>query len=430
MCELGAVRVSPIAFTRAVRGRPVSWLLLAAPVLALLLGCPNPDYLPNGPGTCVSDRHCSAPTPICDPVTSTCVQCTPAEPSTCSGARPVCDEAGTCRACRADPECASQICQLSGNCLPEDQALYVSPMGAGDDCTALQPCSLQTALAVLTPQRFAMKLSPGTYRGAISIGNNQRLEIHGDGADLTRGGAGPILTVRGLAELTVLGLRIHHAEGAGAGRGVSCFDDLGNMPAVTLHRVQIDSNADFGIFASGCKLQVVRSKISINVGGGIWINYAPFVIVGNVFFGNGSNGLTVGGVSVSQPRMPKQLEFNTFCFNLARDGYGQAIDCPIGTFTARNNIISRNGLDTTKEQVRGCTNEYTLVYPGPALPGLGNSSADPLFENPVQGDLHLMAESPARGAADPSSALTGLAELDIDGDRRTSPADLGADEAP
>jgi hypothetical protein len=44
------------------------------------------------------------------------------------------------------------------------------------------------------------------------------------------------------------------------------------------------------------------------------------------------------------------------------------------------------------------------------------------------GDLHISATSPARGAADPASDLTGIAARDIDGDARTSPADLGADE--
>jgi hypothetical protein len=63
-------------------------------------------------------------------------------------------------------------------------------------------------------------------------------------------------------------------------------------------------------------------------------------------------------------------------------------------------------------------------------PGTGNSAADPGFANTTTGDLHISATSPARGAADPASNLTGPAERDIDGQLRTSPADLGADEVP
>jgi hypothetical protein len=404
-------------------------IISAAIALAFVAACPNPDYRPDALGTCSNDRHCSEPTPLCDPNTNTCVQCTPENPSACSGSAPVCGEAGTCRPCRGDSECTSQVCQLSGSCLPEDQALYVSPAGTGGDCTASQPCTLQMALTQFTPQRFAIKLAPGTYRGAILVGNNQRLEIHGDGADLTRAAFGPLVEARGLAELTVLGLRIHHADGVYDGYGISCTEDLGNQPTVTLHRARIDSNREHGITAWGCKLHIVRSQISNNVLGGIQVYFGTFVIVGSVFFGNGRPTSGTGGLYAHAPSTTSRLEFNTFCAN-SSSGPAGAIDCALGAFTARNNIISFNITRTDQEQVRGGTHEYSLVYPGPVLPGIGNSSADPLFVDYTQGDLHLMAGSPARGAADPGADLTGPAAFDIDGDERTSPADLGADEVP
>jgi hypothetical protein len=55
-------------------------------------------------------------------------------------------------------------------------------------------------------------------------------------------------------------------------------------------------------------------------------------------------------------------------------------------------------------------------------------AADPRFANPSQGDLHLLPMSPAIGAADPASDLTGIAARDLDGDIRTKPADIGADQ--
>ncbi|HWO22238.1 MAG TPA: right-handed parallel beta-helix repeat-containing protein [Kofleriaceae bacterium] len=402
----------------------------AAIAIGLAAGCPNPNYRPDALGTCSIDQHCSEPTPVCDPITNTCVQCTPDQPSACSEATPVCGETSTCRPCRADEECPSQVCQLSGRCLPEDQALYVSPVGAESDCTASQPCTLQTALTQFTAKRFAIKLAPGTYRGAIIVGNNQRLEIHGDGADLTRGEPGPIVIVevKGLAELTVLGLRIHHS----LQHGISCADDLGNQPTMTLHRARIDSNPGLGISALGCKLHVLRSQISMNPGGGIRTEHGTFAIVGNVFFANGAPLAGTGGLSADYLSATSRLEFNTFHSNLASDGRGSAIDCSGGTFTAQNNILSFNGLAGSAQQVRGCTHEYSLVYPGPVLPGIGNSSTDPWFKAPdaQPPDLHLMAGSPARAAADLGADLTGPAALDIDGDERTSPADIGADEVP
>jgi hypothetical protein len=40
----------------------------------------------------------------------------------------------------------------------------------------------------------------------------------------------------------------------------------------------------------------------------------------------------------------------------------------------------------------------------------------------------LTKDSPVRGQADPTTALTGLAGKDIDGDMRVGPADMGADQ--
>jgi hypothetical protein len=125
------------------------------------------------------------------------------------------------------------------------------------------------------------------------------------------------------------------------------------------------------------------------------------------------------------------LEFNSFTHNKALGGFGSAISCAVSSFTARNNIMSDNSTPTNLEQVSGpCTHAYSITSPGAIPPGPSNSNRDPMFRNAAAGDLHLMPGSPALGAADPASDLTGPAELDIDGDRRTGPADIGADEAP
>ena len=311
----------------------------------------------------------------------------------------------------------------------------------------------ETAAAMFTLQRSTIKLFPGTHRGAVSIGDNQRLELHGDGADLTRNDAGPILSVQGLAELVVIGLRIHNATGAGGSNGITCNEVNGNMPIVTLHRATIDRNEGFGIYANACKihlengvvlanssglvvadgaLTVSRSTISGNIRGGIEVTYGSFMIVGNVFFGNGNSMSPIGAVSITAlPGTMSRLELNSFTRNRASDGRGTAIHCLASTFTARNNIMSDNGTPTNLEQVGGsCAHAYSIARPGAVVPGTSNSNKDPMFRNAVSGDLHLMVGSPALGAADEATDLTGAAELDIDGDKRTAPADIGADEVP
>jgi hypothetical protein len=188
-----------------------------------------------------------------------------------------------------------------------------------------------------------------------------------------------------------------------------------------------------GISTTGGTLTVTRSTISGNSGGGISVgNNTIFAIVGNVVFQNGTQAGLVGGISIATSQnAANRLEFNSLNQNQVQGGIGAAIHCVAGTFTARNNIMSENGTQTNLEQVGGtCAHAYSIARPGTVPVGTGNSAMDPLFANTLTGDLHLKPGSPAIGAADPSSGLTGPAELDIDNQKRTSPAEMGADEIP
>ena len=180
-------------------------------------------------------------------------------------------------------------------------------------------------------------------------------------------------------------------------------------------------------------MTISQSTIAGNTGGGIFIMNTAFVVVGNAFFQNGTNGSLVGALAVSAPsNAANRLEFNSFSKNASTDGVASAIQCTVtGAFTARNNIMSDNGTLSNMNQVGGtCMHAYSIARPGTVPSGSGNSGADPLFKNTTTGDLHLMPGSPALGAADPMSTLTGVAEFDIDGEKRTSPSDIGADEVP
>jgi hypothetical protein len=212
------------------------------------------------------------------------------------------------------------------------------------------------------------------------------------------------------------------------GRGI--FASGGTL-AVT--QSTISGNTGGGIAATGGTFAVSQSTISGNTGGGIAVMNGTFVIVGNVFYLNGTGASLVGGLVISAPTdVSNRLEFNSFNQNTTANGVAPAIQCTVaGAFTARNNVMSDNGTLTNLEQVGGtCAHAYSIARPGTLPPGPGNSSADPLFVNTTTGDLHLKPGSPALGAADPTTNLTGVAERDIDGDLRTAPADLGADEVP
>lgn len=399
------------------------------------VGHPSDPFCIDASVGCSSSAQCMPPSPVCKLPEMSCVQCTPSEASACTGSTPVCSSTNSCRGCQTDDECASQACDVqSGACVAESSVLYVAPAGTGPACTHAAPCGLvMTAVGLLDTTHAAIKMLAGSYTERVSIAD-KTVTVHGAGADLTEAMQGEILHVEGAANVSVLGLRIHDALG-GAGDGIRCVDAGGNTPILTLTAAKLDTNGGIGINATRCQLTATRSTIAKNTGGGIAVgNGSTFVIVGNVFFGNGSGpaATTTGGVSITTTQSAtNRLEFNTFNSNQSQTGIGTAIHCFAGAFTARNNIMSENGTLANKEQVGGsCLHAYSIAEPG-TLPGGGtNLAGDPMFVDTVTGNLHIQPGSAAIRAAAPDSDLGGIAAQDIDGDARVAPADIGADEIP
>ncbi len=377
----------------------------------------NCNYL-DAIGMCTSNDDCSEPAAICDLEGSrTCVQClAPDQTSACGATMPVCGDDHACRGCSAHRECpASDVCLPDGRCAEPAEVAYVQAGGTGaQPCARGAPCgTLQEGVTAINASRPYVKISgTGTLAGnATTTIDGKAVTVLADpGAKLDRTGDGVILEVRNTgADVRIYDLEITGASGGTGDVGISIV--AGGMP----------------------KLALTRVKVTNNIGGGISMMNGTFVIVGNVFFGNGSLTGTVGGISISTTQnAANRLEFNSFNKNAATDGFAPAIQCTVGgTFTARNNIMSDNGTLTNLDQVGGnCMHAYSIARPGTLPPGTGNSNVDPLFVNTTTGDLHVRVGSPALGAADPNSNLTGLAERDIDGDARTAPADIGADEVP
>jgi hypothetical protein len=395
----------------------------------------NCNYLDAGQ-TCASNDDCSEPEAVCDVGGSmTCVQCiAPDQARACTGTTPACGDDHTCRGCIAHAECpASDACLPDGSCAEPSQVAYVKPpaLGGTDNpsCTLAMPCT-KVASALQTGRPYLKLAGTNDEGGTLSIDSRNVTLLAERGAKLVRTSNGLHLEIKGTSQIEIYDLEISGASGA-LGVGISL--PTGNAVRLTLRRAKILNNAGGGITASGGTLTVSQSTISGNAGGGISMMNGTFVIVGNVFYLNGTGAALLGGVTISAPaNAANHLEFNSFNQNTTANGVAPAIQCTIaGTFTARNNIMSENGTLTNMDQVGGnCLHAYSIARPGMMPPGVGNSSMDPLFVNTTTGDLHVRAGSPARGAADPNSNLTGPAERDIDGDVRTLPADIGADEVP
>jgi hypothetical protein len=442
-------------------------------------------------GGCTASAQCMAPTPVCSLPAQTCVQCTVTEHDACTGLTPACGADNACRACAAHAECPSSACLPDGSCGTDASVAYVDPMGSGTSCTQLAPCgkisdavklgkpfvklhgtineqvSLNTDVTILadpgttltdTMNGILLKIDGTihvaiydlTISGASGMNNPGISLLSGNTANVSlvrttvSGNAGGGISATG-GTLSISDSTISANPGGGisatggATVTVSQSKITGNVNggiqtnggATTVSQSTISGNTNGGIQTTGGTLTVSQSTISANVpGGGISAMNSVFVIVGNVVFNNGGNVSSVGGISVSTMMSAmNRLEFNTIVANTAQDGTGSGVHCLAGTFTAKDNIVSDNrNLTSTTQIDGGCTHAYTLVHPGAPPTGTGNIGDDPKFVNEGTGDVHLQTTSPARGKADPSADLTGIAAHDIDGDARVAPADLGADQ--
>lgn len=395
---------------------------------AKLDNCLDVDAAIDAPVGCTSDQSCSGAMAVCDLVSKDCVQCEGSDAAACVGVTPTCGSDEMCHACVAHADCASDACLPNGSCGDDSTVAYVDPTGTDNTmCTKATPC-IKVAKALATMRSFVK--FHGITNEPVSI-NNQNVTFLADaGAKLTDTSNGVLLEIKGTSQVAIHDLEVTGASGPS---GVGLSLPTGNAATVMLQRVKLTNNTGAGISAFGGSLTVSQSTIAGNTGGGITIGGgATFVIVGNVFFSNGNNGSGIGGISITTSQASvNRLDFNSFNKNLTQDGVGPAIQCIAGTFKAKNNILFGNGTLTQLDQIGGtCTHAYSIVSPGALPAGTGNVAADPLFVSTTTGDLHIMASSPARHAADPAADLTGLAAHDLDGDTRVSPADIGADELP
>jgi len=336
-----------------------------------------------------------------------------------------------CRACQGHGDCSlSLACLPDGSCAAEADVAYVDPTGTANTlCSRPKPCS-SVKSALMTSRPFVK--FHGTLDETVTVQGRSEVTFLADSAAaLTRAqGAGAVLTIAS----DVPSFKIYDLAIADVGDvntvGISIPS---GTPEVTLIRVTIKDNAGTGISIGGGALILAQSVISGNGRGGALINGdAKFTIVDNVFIGNGSMTSARGALEIStSAAATNQLEFNSFYNNAAQSGVAAAVQCTAGVFTARNNIMLDNGTLNNPLQVGGtCSHTYSIATPGPPLSGPGDLAVDPLFKDPVHGDLHLQAGSPAIRAADPSTDLTGIAARDRDGTIRTRPATLGAYQVP
>jgi hypothetical protein len=248
------------------------------------------------------------------------------------------------------------------------------------------------------------------------------------GARLTRTSNGLLLEIRGASQVAIYDLEISGASGMN-NPGISM--PTGNTATLMLTRVTISNNSGGGISASGGTVTVTQSTISGNTGGGVSISGAQFAITNSFIVQNGGPLSLVGGIDISQISLAgsNRLEFNTITANTGNTSINSGINCAtvVVPLVFNSNIIYGNMVSGGGMQLGGsamCSAAYSDVGPG-ATTGT-NINADPMFVNALQGNFHLMSNSPAKDAADPNATLA----IDFDGQPRPQGPrrDMGADE--
>lgn len=383
--------------------------------------CPLGQRCDFGTSQCVDAvcSSCPADKPACDPVAQSCVECIDSGPQDACPERRLCDK-NQCKSCTEDRECDGLLCLRNGGCPKPVDIAYVAAGGAGTECSLTAPCTLPAALA--------------TGRGHIRVRDNQSIDaalqinravqVYGPKElarpRITRSTPGAIFEVSGNGVVELRDLELGGATGA-TGHGIAV---TGGAPTLDLETVDVIGNSGLGISAGGALLKVTFALIVNNAGGGI--NAGGRVeLENNIIAGNGSATSATGGVRLTSAATASTARFLTVANNQAMAGVGSGADCA-GAQALSSVIFAGNTMI-------GCTAIYSLFPVGTTVPGTGNKTGDPQFLSatlPANRDdesfYHLMATSPAVGAAEPLP--TNIVISDIDGDGRAVSREIGADE--
>jgi hypothetical protein len=406
--------------------------------------CPASAPVCSAQGTCeacTDEASCSGldGTPHCGP-TGACVACRPDTASDCgTPTAPICDATSfSCRACR-EGDCGTGLCGTDGACIAETDIAWVAKSGQDTGtCTREAPClTIGRALAQLGSRPWLHVAASGvpyaeasaTPGAAVQI-SGKSVTILGGGASLTttrNGDAG--LVIEGASEVTIVGLRIVDVGGA-TGDGIVCRNLGPATPEVALRGTEMVGNGGVGVKTTTCTIQIDRSTIQGNTGGGVSISGGSATLVNNIIVRNGGLSSLIGGVELRNVT-GLRFEFNTVAGNgTSGAGFAAGVQCSAANpVTLSNSILHGDAANQVSGTEQNCAFAYNLSNESLGGTNIATAvTAEALFVNPTEGDYHTKAGSPAIAAAQPDSTTA----IDFDGDARPSPAgsraDIGADE--
>ena len=376
-------------------------------------------------GSCMEDSDCTgmAGTPACDTSRKVCVPCV--TNMHCANPMPVCGADNTCGVCREHTDCASLVCEETGQCAAEADVAYVEPMGNGSMCTKSAPCA--NVDAGEKTKRRIIKVSGGTIFDNLTVLQPpDRLDIYATpGAKMQRSQQGSVLEVRGTGEVHIHGLEISGASGGSSAHGIVMTQD---DPKLILDRAILAANSGLGILASTGTLVMDGCVVTRNAAGGANIQMTGYAITSSLFVVNGTPSISsTGGLTLGSTSASDKFEFNTVAENSSSGTVpGRGVNC-VTTVPLSNSMFINNRTNLTN-----CTVTNSLYETGATLPTGGNIAGDPAFDvqDPAMYTspryFRITAASAARNMADANATLP----TDIDRDTRPQEGrrDIGADE--
>ncbi|MFN0251449.1 MAG: hypothetical protein ACKV2T_31525 [Kofleriaceae bacterium] len=345
-------------------------------------------------------------------------ECTDSAACTMVG-KPICDlTTNTCGGCVADSECASNVCLMDGTCADPARFVYAAAGGSDTACTVGQPCTVDTAVTMLTATKDIVKLAPGTYARAAPLNIAIAGTLAGGGSTFTVAGpAGTAAITATGVPVHILGLTLNVATNNSA---IRCNTVGGELH---LSRMRI-SGSNAGI-VSLCPLVVDRTTITGAAFYALYANAAPVTIRNSYIVRTGTMA-TLMIAAVQLEDVPSgTIEHVTIANTTAAGPSG--LRCPGSAGVTIRNIIAWDnvapGIDPT------CVVSNSIVDPGYTT-GTANMSISPMFLDAANTNYRLMPLSPAGGAGT-RDAMFGI---DGDGEDRPQPPgsnpDPGADEIP
>lgn len=330
--------------------------------------------------------------PVCD--AGECVECTANDAGACSGATPVCDaEQRECVGCDEHAQCPDSACNLvDGSCLPTDAVIHVDGDGGQDF------------------------MSIGAAVGSVGAGGAAVIVVHERDMAAPYAEAVVIDGGKTIAVLAASG-EVPVVQGTAGEPGIAV---VGAGTAVFVEEMGIaGSTSGVGLSCDGTTVDVRRSRVVQNAGGGILVTGGCQLHIENAFVGgdvNNTDAIVVQGSTLD-------LLYTTV---VAGDGNlgenSRALVCAgRSSVTVRNSILV--AIDDGVPEVDCAEAFVARTASENPLDGDGNEALGEIQSGwfvDLNGDFHL---SSAPAAIDTTARWeSGDPLIDIDGDLRPGAA--------